>query len=123
MKTCCHLWQTYSRGGIIKSNYCWDEEAEHTSIHCDFSTSIRITQKQSYAMSEWVNQIMIYKNDGYISLKEKAWGGLLQGTQYSPPTRNRASSVKNTKSSRNQTLLLNKEVQRKTWDWFVLLKF
>lgn len=73
-------------------------------------------------MSEWVNQIMIYKNDGYISLKEKAWGGLLQRTQYSPPTRNRASSVKNTKSSRNYTLLLNKEVETKTWDWFVLLQ-
>lgn len=85
-------------------------------------------------MSEWVNQIMIYKNDGYISLKEKARGGLLQRTQYSPPTRNRASSVKNTKSSRNYTLLLNtkssrnytvllnKEVETKTWDWFVLLQ-
>lgn len=73
-------------------------------------------------MSEWVNQIMIYKNDSYISLKEKARGGLLQRTQYSPPTRNRASSVKNTKSSRNYTLLLNKEVETKTWDWFVLLQ-
>lgn len=73
-------------------------------------------------MSEWVNQIMIYKNDGYISLKEKARGGLLQRTQYSPPTRNRASSVKNTKSSRSYTLLLNKEVHTKTWDWFVLLQ-
>lgn len=93
-----------TRGGIIILNYGWDDKGEHTSIHCDFSTSIRITQKQSYAMSKWVNQSMIFKNDGYISLKEKARGGLLQGTQYSPPTRNRASSVKNTKSSRNQTL-------------------